>query len=74
MISLDKIAKKNKLIDSKGVIKKPWEKKDEIDIAVDELILEQRRTKPRFEIPEAERRTLSSVSESLKLLGDVLKM
>ena len=31
MISLDKIAKKNKLIDSKGTIKKPWEKKEHID-------------------------------------------
>ena len=74
MISLDKIAKKNKLIDSKGTIKKPWEKKEHIDQTVEELKIFIKKTKPRFEIPEAGKQSLSSVSESLKLISDVLKM
>ena len=74
MISLDKIAKKNKLIDSKGTIKKPWEKKEHIDQTVEELKTSLKKTKPRFEIPESGKQSLSSVSESLRLISDVLKM
>ena len=74
MISLDKIAKKRNLADIKGKMKKPWEKKENIEISLDEIKQSQKKSKPRFEIPDSRKQTLSSVSESLKFISDVLKM
>jgi len=74
MISLDKIAKKTKVADSKETIKKPWEKKPPLDVSVESLKTFQKKTKPRFEIPKSGKDSLSSVSESFKFITDVLKM
>ena len=76
MISLDKIALKTKQSDRKSLVKKPWEPKEVLDLSIEKIKIESKKTakKPRFEIPEEGRKNLSTVSESLELLGEVLKM
>ena len=76
MISLDKIASKTKNTDRTSTIKKPWESKEVLDVSVEKIKVEKRKSpkKPRFEIPETGRKNLETVSESLDLLGDMLKM
>ena len=76
MISLDKIASKTKKTERSSLLKKPWEPKEVLDLSIEKIKLESKKKtkKPRFEIPEEGRKNLSTVSESLELLGDVLKM
>ena len=76
MISLDKIASKTKKSEHNSAIKKPWEAKEALDVSVEKIKDQKRKKpkKPRFEIPENGRKNLETVSESLDLLGDMLRM
>ena len=73
-VSLDKIAKKNESISS---IKKPWAKIQEVEDTVSDntpykCLKNERR--PRFEIPESNKKKLANVSQSLDFLFDIVKM
>ena len=73
-VSLDKIAKKNEGI---SLIKKPWgESPGEGDKGCknnkNECLKTERR--PRFEIPESNKKKLKNVSQSLDFLFDIVKM
>ena len=76
-ISLDKIAKKNENISS---LKKPWEKvSDENILEGSKVILNKEEklrvgSRPRFEIPESNKKKLSDISQSLDFLINIVKM
>ena len=75
-ISLDKIAKKNESLAS---IKKPWEKVVHLDkVSESEKSIKEGSKggarRPRFEIPESNKKKLSDISQSLDFLIDIVKM
>ena len=75
MISLDKIASKTKKVNTTQD-KETLEAKEALDVFVEKVKTRNKKKpkKPRFEIPENGRKNLETVSESLDLLGDMLKM